>query len=360
MNEFIEGILKDWGDRLYQAPLRGAKGKNVRGGGKTKKARPAAKPNGPATREKISRTVKKTPEVMVKISGGGKNMPKIKAHFDYISRNGEVELEDETGEIHLGRESLKELRDAWAKGRIGIPNEGEKRKEAFNIILSMPPGTDRKAVKNAARAFGKDIFSEHQYLFASHEDEKHPHVHLCVKAVDQKGIRMNPRKGDLQHWREVFAEKLRDHGIEANATPRRARGIVQKAERQNIRQIDRGFSKGLRNVPSKTTLSTLEDVKKALDEKYDLKNPHRAKIEKSRREVQRAYGEIAKTLSKGTTEDKVLALEITKLVKAMPGLSSKQEMMVENGTRKRVDSVQKGVLTDIKIIQENKEDKDRI
>jgi hypothetical protein len=34
------------------------------------------------------------------------------------------------------------------------------------------------------------------------------------------GIRLNPRKPDLQRWREGFAEALREHGIEATTTSR--------------------------------------------------------------------------------------------------------------------------------------------
>jgi len=64
-------------------------------------------------------------------------------------------------------------------------------------MLSMPPGTDRESVKKAARNFAREVFENHQYVFVAHEDEKHPHVHIAVKAVDRDGIRMNPRKADL-------------------------------------------------------------------------------------------------------------------------------------------------------------------
>lgn len=57
------------------------------------------------------------------------------------------------------------------------------------------------------------------------------HVHLAVKVVDPDGVRLNPRKTDLQHWRETFAEKLREQSIDANATPKKARGVAQKAEK---------------------------------------------------------------------------------------------------------------------------------
>ena len=40
----------------------------------------------------------------------------------------------------------------------------------------------------------------------------------------KRGKRPNPRKADLHRWRETFAEKLRDRGIEAEATRQATRG----------------------------------------------------------------------------------------------------------------------------------------
>ena len=322
----IDGIIKDWGERLYAAPVKGRKGKNVRSGGS---ATAPTKASGPATREKVARTANKAPEVMVKISGGGKNMKHIKAHMDYISRNGEVEIEDENGDLHKGIEAVRDVRDAWAKGKIGIPYEGEKRKEAFNIVLSMPPGTDRQSVKDAARAFAKEQFGNHQYIFAAHDDEKHPHVHLAVKAVGHDGIRLNPRKGDLQFWREQFAEKLRDQGIEANATPRRARGIVQKAEKQAVRHIDRDHAAGKRKAPARVTASQRQEAQQEAQGGPSRANPAQSNIEAARKDVQRAYGQIARELAKGDSDDKRLAVDIVKLVQQMPLPLSKHEQRVQ-------------------------------
>lgn len=330
MSVEIDGNLKDWGERLYYPPVKGRKGRNVRSGGSTKPAKPSPKPSGPATREKVARTARKTPEVMVKISGGGKNMKHIKVHMDYISRNGAIGIEDENGDIHRGREALREVRDAWAKGRIGIPYESEKRKEAFNIVLSMPPGTDRDGVKDAARVFAREMFSNHQYVFASHDDEKHPHVHLTVKAVDNSGVRMNPRKGDLQFWREKFAEKLREQGIEANATPRRARGIVQKPERQALRHMDNEFKQGKRKALSRVSESQIQDAKLEIETGKKRKNPVKSKINTARKDVQHAYGAIAKALAKGDADDQRLALDIVKLVQTMPPAITKHEKLVQN------------------------------
>ena len=324
----IDGITKDWGDRLHYSPVKGARGRNIRSGGATRPAQ-SAPLSSLATKEKIARTTKKTAEVMVKISGGGKNMKHIKAHMDYISRNGGVEIEDENGDIHKGIDAVRDVRDAWAKGKIGIPYEGEKRKEAFNIVLSMPPGTDRQSVKDAAREFAKQEFKNHQYIFAAHDDEKHPHVHLTVKAIGNDGIRLNPRKGDLQFWREQFAQKLRDQGIEANATPRRERGVVQKAERQAVHHIDTGFQQGKRREPARVTRAKKQDAEVEVNTGKKRDNPAQENISAARKETQKAYGQLARALAKGEADDKQLALDIVRLVQTMPPVVTKHETLVQ-------------------------------
>ena len=47
--------------------------------------------------EQIARTVRRVPEVMVKVSGGAKTTRGAEAHFQYISRQGELEVE-----VHVG------------------------------------------------------------------------------------------------------------------------------------------------------------------------------------------------------------------------------------------------------------------
>jgi hypothetical protein len=180
---------------------------------------------------KFALTINKAPEVMVKITGGGKNMKHIKAHFDYISRQGELKLEDENGEIYQGIDEVKMASTLWAQGKIPIPLTGEKRREALNLVLSMPAGTDKISVEQAARLFAAEQFNHHQYVFTAHHDEAHPHVHLLIKITDKFGVRLNPRKRDLQQWREHFASNLREQGIAANATPCLARGVRHQSKK---------------------------------------------------------------------------------------------------------------------------------
>lgn len=319
----IDGVIKDWGARTDYGRVQGRKGRNIAGGRYSKPA-PTKRPAG---REKLAATVRKAPEVMVKISGGGKDMRSIKAHMDYISRNGAVELEDEQGRVHQGKEDVRAVRDDWRGG--GIPYEDGKKREAFNIVLSMPPGTDRASVKNAARAFASELFGNHQYVFAAHDDEKHPHVHLAVKAVDLDGVRLNPRKTDLQHWRETFAEKLREQGIEANATPRKVRGVVQKAEKQAVRHIDREHAKGRRKAPARVSASQREAAELEARAGRKHVNPAQDNIIAQRKSVHRDFGTVARALATGDQDDKRLAVEVVQFVKQMPPIKTRHAEQVE-------------------------------
>jgi len=57
----------------------------------------------------------------------------------------------------------------------------------------------------------------HDYVFTLHTDTPRPHVHLAICSRGHAGERLNPKKADLELWRQTFAQALRDRGIEAEA-----------------------------------------------------------------------------------------------------------------------------------------------
>jgi hypothetical protein len=67
----------------------------------------------PAQLEQIQRTVRRTPEVMVKVSPRANNdLKAVGKHLDFIGRNGKLELESDDGERLNGRIG-KTLLDDW-------------------------------------------------------------------------------------------------------------------------------------------------------------------------------------------------------------------------------------------------------
>lgn len=201
----------------------------------------------PAQIEQIARTVRHTPEVMVKISGGGQSAKAVAAHFKYIGRQ-EFEIETDDGEHLKDIGAAKALIEDWeldldaAESRSPYRGMSGRKptKLVHNIVLSMPRGAPAAGVLEASRAFAREQFAlKHRYALALHTDEPHPHVHLVVKAKSEQGRRMNIRKATLREWRRQFARHLRAQGIAANATVRAARGVTRPQKSDGIYRATR-------------------------------------------------------------------------------------------------------------------------
>lgn len=156
-------------------------------------------------------------------------MQAIAAHFRYISKNGRLDIENEQGETIRGKSAVHELADDWRFGGSLIGDIGYRR-EAFNIMLSMPRGTDPMIVQKAAREFAQTELADHKYVMVLHDHQANPHVHISVRAESKSGRRLNPRKADLHRWRETFAEKLQGYGVAAEATRQVARGQARSPD----------------------------------------------------------------------------------------------------------------------------------
>jgi hypothetical protein len=203
--------------------------------------------------EQIARTVCRAPEVVVKVSGGAKTTRGAVAHLQYISRQGELEVETDDGERLQGKDVAARLGEDWdldidaALNRWRAMERGGRRqtKLVHNIILSMPSGTSPGRLLAASRDFAREEFAlKHRYAMVLHTDQAHPHVHLVVSAYNREATRLNVRIADLRRWREQFARHLRQHGIEANATPSQVRGRLSDYQKDGIfRAAQRGESR---------------------------------------------------------------------------------------------------------------------
>ena len=283
----IDGILITWGDRLFYPGNRVVKVKP-----QPRLSGDAASLRAAAIRKRIEATVvRRAPQVMVKVTGGGRGIKAIAAHFRYISKNGRLEIEDQRGETMRGKDTLRDLADEWRFGGSLIPEDGEpgRRREAFNIMLSMPRGTDPLTVQRAAREFGQVELADHKYVMVLHDHQANPHVHISVRAESRQGKRLNPRKTDLHRWRETFATKLRERGIEAEATRQATRGATRRYP--ELWQLNAGLGGRLLKAPA-TALRG-------------------AAARASREDARRAWREIAAALgASGSEADRQLARSI--------------------------------------------------
>src|SRR5687767_8012973 len=192
--------------------------------------------------EQIARTVRRAPEVMVKVTCGGASSGAVSAHFGYISRHGELEIETDEGE-RIPKEEQKEFLEDWhlelTAGQYRAARDGKhearKVKLVHKIVLSMPAPTPPEKVLAAARNFAREKFAfQYRYAMVLHTDQPHPHVHMVVKAEAEHGQRLHIDKEMLREWREDFAHMMREQGVAANATLWVARGWNKRSTRDPI------------------------------------------------------------------------------------------------------------------------------
>lgn len=206
----------------------------------------------PAEREQIGRTVARVPEVMIKVTGGGRTVGAVWRHLRYIDRRGGLELETDEGERLQLKGAERALLEDWGLALqeredraiySGLPGR-KAAKLVHNVMFSMPKGTPPLKLLAAVRHFAQETFAlQHRYAMVLHTDQDHPHVHLVLKAVSEQGTRLNIRKDTLRQWRRDFAEALRAQGVAANATERAVRGVSRTHQKDGIyRAMRRGQS----------------------------------------------------------------------------------------------------------------------
>lgn len=168
-------------------------------------------------------------QAVVKVTGHKTSSGGLKAHVDYISRRGGIEVENEQGDIFKGEERdqgfsdwvvdheerIRELMinaDKWKSGRI-----------ASSVVFSTPEGTNSEDLKNAVREFAQKHFGDRRYVFAVHAPDTevdpskvtaHPHVHLVVENISpgaEKALEIEP--DTLRAWRRDFGEIAKEHSI---------------------------------------------------------------------------------------------------------------------------------------------------
>jgi hypothetical protein len=291
--------------------------------------KPSSAPSGGA-RGQLMRVVRGAPEVMVKITGRTRDGGHLGRHLDYISRNGALVLEGEDGERLAGRDAVRALAEDWAAELAMEPGRRKDSPVSLSVVLSMPAGTEPHRLHDAARAFAAATFGgRFPYVFALHDEGRHPHVHLTVRMLGRDGERLNPRKADLQAWRQEFARTLRDRGVEAEATPRRARGVVRKADPIAIRKLRDRFTAGQADMPRVLASAWREAV-----EGSGVPPPWRQAIRSRQLAVRRAFVAEAVALQKsGDPEDRRFGAAIERFVRTLPLAETREDLL-----RRRIEA----------------------
>lgn len=263
----------------------------------------------------MERTARRVPEVMVRITGRQNGGSHVLANFSYISRLGhgadqELGLYTSEGDVIRDGRKMQILAQDWHEWEM----DGDARRKgatSISMILSMPSGTDPELLKEAALDFAKVEMANRSWVASLHVDRDHPHVHLTFARRDHDGRRFHPDRDDLFRYRQRFAEKLRDRGIEANATPARARGIDPKHEPIAAKKIR---EKGRVSSVDQSRAKRSEQLRQR-----GLPDPVNTVLSKQQAAVRSAYQRsIAELSSSPSLADQVIAKSLDRFVSSMP------------------------------------------
>lgn len=318
--------------------------------------------------EHLRRTVRRAPEVVIIVDGGGRSdergqrseardLQGVRKYLLYISRNGKLPISNELGEQLRDRDDILGNLDSWnlqlqqqtgwtTHRKTGRGGKVEQLHQTFNMIFSMPTGTNPDMLLDAVKAFASQHFRERQFVMVLHTPEtdpapkskraEHPHVHVIVRAEDDNGRRLHIRKGDLLTWRADFAHQLRERGIEANATSRSERGVSLKSTRGAEFHIKRRWRDGKGPAPTALAQRFHQAAQELQEGRTEMK-PWEIAMAVRRRDEQRKLKESAERLRKEGKHE--LADEVEHFIQTMPPVQTErrniQKALLEQVERRR-------------------------
>lgn len=258
-------------------------------------------------------------EVVVSITGTAHDRRALKGQLDYISRRGELAMEDQDGRRLRGRTAIGDLLDDWLAMARADSRQAANAPLSRALVFSMPPGSDPQAVTAASRAAAHERFGgRFDFVWVRHDDTAHPHVHMIVRAQGRHCVRFTPDRTDLRHLREAFAAGLRTRGVLAEATPRWLRGVTRKAERPGLRKMREQFERGEGPPPRTLQAAYLEAADAAFGAGGPLR-PWEVRIAERQGQVRAFYRQQAQLLeSAADPQARHLAASLKAFVQAMP------------------------------------------
>lgn len=277
------------------------------------------------TQAQLARVVRGAPEVVVKVSGRIYAAPNFRRHLDYISRSGALALEGPDGELVATPRQVDDLAERWVF-EARVANCGPI---ALSLVLSMPHGAPPLNVLTAASAFAEEMFkAERPYVLVLHEDQAHPHVHLTVHCLGRGAAKLHPGKAMLHLWRETFADHLRAVGVDAEASPRWARGVVQRRDRTPLYQMRERLLSGGGPVPD-TLQAAVGHAKDAILGRWSEPAEHAAALALQADVRHRFSAEAAILRASSIAGERAFGEAATAFIGALPAPLTRHLMYVE-------------------------------
>ncbi len=288
--------------------------------------------SGKTARAKLARIVRRAPEVVVKVTGRQRGGSHVKAHLDYIGRKGRLGIETRDGEVLTSKEDIAERAAEWSDT---LQWRSRPTVSSVSLIFSMPAGTDPDKVLGAVRALAHaELSDNHDYVLALHTDTPRPHVHLTVQAEGLDRTRFNPRPVQLNRFRERFARELRERGVAAEATPRRARGKGVAGSSMALVKLRARLAIGASRMMTDADRRTNEQAIEVARDRATLP-PFVANGKARWQTIRRAYERAAAALdSTGLADDRALAGDVRGFVESHPDINVTPEIFAARYSRK--------------------------
>lgn len=284
------------------------------------------------SRAVLARVVRKSPEVLVKVTGRKKGAEHLGAHLSYIGRNGEIAIETRDGELISDKSEVEQIAQEWSDALYW---RERATVSGVAMVFSMPEGINPDTVRQAVRAAADRMIGDnHDYVMALHTDTPRPHVHLTVQAEGLDGQRFDPRREDLFNFREAFAEELRSRGVECEATPRWTRGQGRAGTSMALAQMREKIRRGVSRQP---TEADLRQAREALEiAKGKAESPVFVTRAKERWEnIRQGYERAADRLDRSEdAKDRQLARDLRAFLKDRPSIEGVPDRVLKDAVER--------------------------
>ena len=273
------------------------------------------------------RAARRVPQAIVKVASYGQGLKEAMGQVSYISRKGKLELETDQGDRLTTLAQQKAVVHEWARDFGHRKNS----RDTVNIVFSMPNGSDPEALRRSVRKVLERRFPDHEAVFGIHEEKKHPHAHVVMKMRGRnRKTKLDLRKEDLHHLREVFAEAAREEGVEMAVSPRAARGVGRKGTKRTVYHLRQ--KKIVPKAEKQTAQDTVVDLQKgSLEEKpWEKAMLKRNRIE---REAYQAEAGKLRAAARQTQVDRETLLraaaDLERFAKTMPTPKTLRQTILE-------------------------------
>lgn len=173
-------------------------------------------------------------EVVVKISGGAITRQGVRNSIDYMSRESELPVMSESGQVWKGdeiQEAKEHMIDRANDPQNVFDDKGKENKKVTQNIVFSPPVSAKVKPEDLLESVRKTMhkkYPNHRFVLGYHNDKKeHPHVHVVFRIRDNDGKRADIRKKDLREIRTGFCEELKLKGYDVKATHKQQHGLNQ-------------------------------------------------------------------------------------------------------------------------------------